>query len=111
MSRTNYDIALYNSPYFEDLISELYRISRYKRSIYRKIRNEEEYKQKLSFEERVILRDLSAKENKIILEILVNKHWLNMPAGSIDFFTESLGDKFYFLSPSETEKYEANKNN
>ena len=43
MSSINYDIALYNSPLFEDLVSEFYRISRYKRNIYRKIRNEDEY--------------------------------------------------------------------
>lgn len=110
MSKINFDIALYNSPFFEELINELYRISRYKRNIYRKIRNEEDYKKKLSFEERAILKDLSTKENKIILEILVNKHWLNLPADSIDFFTENLGEKYNFLSTAEYEKYDTNLN-
>lgn len=108
MSNINYDIALYNSPYFEDLVNELFRISRYKRNIYKNIRNEEEYRKKLSFEERTILKDLTDKENKIILEILVNKQWLNLPRSSIDFFTENLGDKYNSLSSVENEKYENN---
>ncbi len=107
MSQTNYDIALYNSPYFENLISELYRISRYKRNIYSKIRNEQEYNKKLSYEERIILKDLSEKENKILLEILVNKNWLNLPGDSIDFFTEKLGSKYKLRCP-EDDHYDRN---
>ena len=42
MSNLNYDIALYNTPFFENLVSEFYRISRNKRNIYKKIRNEED---------------------------------------------------------------------
>lgn len=101
MSQTNYDIALYNSPYFENLISELYRISRYKRNIYSKIKNEQEYNKKLSYEERIILKDLSEKENKILLEILVNKNWLNLPNDSIDFFTEKLGSNYKLKCPDD----------
>jgi hypothetical protein len=107
MSQTNYDIALYNSPYFENLISELYRISRYKRNIYRKIRTEQEYNKKLSFEERMILKDLSEKENKILLEILVNKNWLNLPQESMGPFMEKLISE-YKLQRSEEEKYDPN---
>lgn len=76
MSQLNFDIVLYNSPFFENLVSEFYRISRYKRNIYRKIKNEEEFSKKLSKEERTILKDLSEKENRILLEILANKQWL-----------------------------------
>ena len=101
MSQTNYDIALYNSPYFENLISELYRISRYKRNIYSKIRNEQEYNKKLSYEERIILKDLSDKENEILLEILAHKNWLNLPSESIDFFTEKLGGKYKLQCPED----------
>lgn len=108
MSQINFDIALYNSPFFEELVSELFRISRYKRNIYKKIRNEEEYSKKLSFEERSILKDLSAKENKIILEILVNKYWLNLPSSTIDFFTEKFGDKYNSPSSVENENYKNN---
>lgn len=76
MSQVNFDIVLYNSPFFENLVNEFHRISKYKRNIYRKIRNEEEYSKKLSNEERFILKDLSDKENRILLEILANKQWL-----------------------------------
>lgn len=106
MSNINFEIALYNSPFFEELVSELYRISRYKRNIYKKIRSEDEYKKKLSFEERAILKDLSKKENKLLLEILVNKHWLNLPTETVDFFVEALGDKYKLFSPLEDGKYE-----
>lgn len=94
MSSISYEIALYNSPSFEELVSELYRISRYKRSIYKKIKNEEEFKKKLSYEERYILKDLSEKENSILLEILANKHWLDLPESSIEFISKSLGNKY-----------------
>jgi hypothetical protein len=105
MSQTNYDIALYNSPYFENLVSEFYRIGRYKRNIYRKIRNEQEYNNKLSFEERMILKDLSEKENKILLEILVNKNWLNLSDESFgDCMEKLIGE--YKLKCSEEDKYD-----
>ena len=67
---------MYNSPFFENLVNEFHRISKYKRNIYKKIKNEEEYSLKLSNEERFILKDLSDKENRILLEILANKQWL-----------------------------------
>ncbi|MEW6654092.1 MAG: hypothetical protein AB1394_11575 [Bacteroidota bacterium] len=76
MSQLKFDIVLYSSPFFESLVSEFYRISRYKRNIYKKIRNEEEFAKKLSNEERTILKDLSEKENRILIEILANKQWL-----------------------------------
>lgn len=108
MSNINYDIALYNSPLFEDLVSEFYRISRYKRNIYRKIKNEEEYNKKLSWEERTILKDLSEKENKIILEILLNKNWLNLPLQTIEYFESKFGDKYNPPISDGDEKYENN---
>ena len=108
MSTINYDIALYNSPLFEDLVSEFYRISRYKRNIYRKIRNEDEYNKKLSWEERTILKDLSEKENKIILEILLNKNWLNLPSQSIEYFESKFGGKCSSPISDGYEKYDNN---
>jgi hypothetical protein len=108
MSNVNYDIALYNSPFFEDLVSELYRISRYKRNIYKKIRNEDEYKKKLSFEERIILKELSTKENKIILEILINKHWLDLPSNFIDYFSKNFDEKYDPKFSIAEEKYDNN---
>ena len=108
MSHINYDIALYNSPFFEELVNELFRISRYKRNIYKNIRNEEEYKKKLSFEERSILKDLSVKENKIILEILVNKHWLDLPSNFIDYLEKNLDEKYNPNFSTVDEKYNNN---
>jgi len=110
MSNIKYDITLYNSPFFEDLINELFRISRYKRNIYKNIRNEEEYKKKLSFEERSILKDLSTKENKIILEILINKCWLDLPSNFIDYFRKNLDNKYNPNFSMEDEKYNNNPN-
>ena len=105
MSHINYDIALYNTPFFESLVSELYRISRYKTNIYKKIRNEEEYIKKLSQEERVILKDLSEKENKILLEIMAHKNWLSLPSDSVEFFIQTLGNKYDTKAYSEKEDY------
>lgn len=83
MSQINFDIILHNSPFFENLVNEFHRISKYKRNIYKKIKNEEEYSKKLSNEERIILKDLSEKENKILIEILANKQWLTiLPKGT-----------------------------
>lgn len=106
MSNVNFEIALYNTPSFEELINELYRISCYKRNIYRKIKNEKEYFKKLSYEERVILKDLSLKEDKLIIEILVNKNWLNLPAETIEYLEEKLGKKLVSKSGEEFDKYE-----
>ena len=93
MSQINYDITLYNFLNHEDLVGELYRISRYKRNIYKKIRNEEEYQVKLSREERIILDDLSKKENKVLLEILTKKQWLGLPIEYIDYLSKQLDIK------------------
>ena len=105
MSQINFDIALYNSPFFENLVSELFRISKYKRNIYKKIRSEEEYSRKLSYEERSILKDLSEKENKILLEIMVSKNWLGLPTDSVKYFTQALGEKYDSNTYPEKEDY------
>lgn len=78
MFSLEYDIVLYNSLSYESLVSKFYRICRYKRNIYKKIRNEEEFCKKLSNEEKIILKSLSEKENRTLLEILANKQWLVM---------------------------------
>ncbi len=72
MFSLEYDIVLYNTPSYESSVSEFYRICRYKRNIYKKIRNEEEFCKKLSNEEKIILKSLSEKENRTLLEILAN---------------------------------------
>ncbi len=95
MSQISYDITLYNSPGYENLITELYRISRYKRNIYKKIRNEEEYNKKLSFDDRSILSDLSKKENEVLLEILASKLWLALPMEYIEYLSKKLNNKYH----------------
>ena len=92
MSKISYDILLYSSPYFENLVSEFYRISRYKRNIYKKIRNEEDYEKKLSAEEQTILKDLSEKENRILLEILSQKNWLNVRENVKESLLQIIGE-------------------
>lgn len=106
MSQLNFDIMLYSSPFFESLVSEFYRISRYKRNIYKKIRNEEEFTKKLSNEEKIILKDLSEKENRILIEILANKQWLVMqkPGPATDNRYELCPEKFEFLNSEFDEK-------
>jgi hypothetical protein len=94
MSQINFDITLYNSPLYYDLIGELYRISQYKRKIYQNIRNADQYRSLLSWEERAILDDLSEKENKIILEILTNKQWLGLPNSCIEVLSKQLDNKY-----------------
>ena len=100
MSQINNDITIYNSPFFENLVSEFYRISRYKRNIYKNIRNEEDYQHKLSIEEKAILQALLEKENTILFEILCYKRWLDS-----DSINKSVGlpasfsEKEYFVHP------------
>ena len=109
MSQINFDIVLYNSPFFENLVNEFHRISKYKRNIYKKIRNEEEYSKKLSNEERFILKDLSNKENRILLEILANKQWLKSTEDMShifinDYQLELNPEKFELLNTPYEEK-------
>ncbi|NMB83459.1 MAG: hypothetical protein GYA14_16745 [Ignavibacteria bacterium] len=94
MSGINYEVALYNTPFFENLVSELYRISRYKTNIFKKIKTVEDFNKKLSFEERMILKDLSKKENRIILEILSVKRWFDLPIETKNYFIQVLGEKY-----------------
>jgi len=75
ISSIGYEIALYNSPYFELLVSEFYRISRYKSNIYKKIKSEEDFYKKLSPEERTILITLNTKEKEILEEIFSKKNF------------------------------------
>lgn len=103
MSRINYDIALYRSPYYENLIEELYRISSQKRNIYKKIKTEHDYRTKLSFEEKGILSHLSDRENKILFEILTHKDWF----AQNDLFINSLKQKLG-IKPNTNDREELN---
>ncbi len=75
MSKLNYEITLYHSPYHDSLIEELQSIIRQKKNMYRKIYSENEIDNKLSFEEKEIIKYLTAKEDKILLELIEHKGW------------------------------------
>lgn len=108
MSKINYDIALYRSPYFENLIEELYRISIQKRNIYKKINTEDDYRNKLSFEERGILKHISDRENKILFEIISYKDWFSQSDGCIQKLKQRLGLKTNISDKEEYDVYPVN---
>lgn len=108
MSKINFDIALYRSPYFENLVEELYRISIQKRSIYKKIKTEDDYKNKLSFEERGILNHITDCENKILIEIISYKDWFTQSDGCLQKLKHKLGIKPNIPDKEEYDIYPVN---
>lgn len=76
MSRINYELTLYHSPYHDTLVEELSSIIKQKKNIYRNIQTERDFNSKLSFEEREILKHLISKEDKILLELIEHKGWI-----------------------------------
>lgn len=77
MSKLNYEITLYHSPYHDSLVEELSSIIKQKKNIYRNIQSESDYADKLTFEEKEILKHLISKEDSILLELIEHKGWLN----------------------------------
>jgi iron-sulfur cluster repair protein YtfE (RIC family) len=75
MANINFEITLYHSPYHDNLIEELCSIMKQKKSLYRKIKSESEFNSKLSYDERELLKHLSAKEDKILFELIAHKGW------------------------------------
>lgn len=75
MSNINYEITLYHSPYHDTLVEELGSLIKQKKSIYKNIYSESEFNDKLSYEEREILKHLIAKEDRILLELIKHKRW------------------------------------
>ena len=75
MSRLNFEITLYHTPFIDNLISELNSIIEQKRKIYKRVRSDHDYHQKLSYEEREILRHLTSEEEKILLQLVELKGW------------------------------------
>ena len=59
------------------MIEELSNIIKQKKSIYRHIHSEQDFERKLSFEEKEILKHLISKEDKILLELVEHKGWIN----------------------------------
>lgn len=75
MSKINYELTLYHSPYHDNLVEELSSLIKQKKSIYKNIRSESEFNSKLSCEEREILKHLIAKEDRLLLELIKHKGW------------------------------------
>lgn len=82
MSKINYEITLYHSPYHDTLVEELTNLIKQKKSIYKRIHTEKDFETKLSFEEREILKHLISKEDKILMELVEHKGWLKRIADS-----------------------------
>ncbi len=84
MSRINYELTLYHSPYHDTLVEELSNIIKQKKSIYRNILTERDFNSKLSFEEREILKHLISKEDKILLELIEHKGWIKFNGANLN---------------------------
>jgi len=84
MSRINYELTLYHSPYHDTLVEELSNIIKQKKNIYRNILTERDFNSKLSFEEREILKHLISKEDKILLELIEHKGWMKFNGANLN---------------------------
>ncbi len=93
MSKLNYEITLYHSPYHDALLEELSSIIRQKKNIYRNLHSEKDIENHLSFEEREILKHLIAREDKILLELIEHKGWLRS-VDNIDERRHNFTDSF-----------------
>lgn len=92
MSKINYEITLYHSPYHDTLVEELSNLIKQKKSIYRKIKSEKDFETKLSFEEREILKHLIAKEDKILMELVEHKGWIKRVADYQESFSSGIDE-------------------
>lgn len=63
MSKLNYEITMYHSPYHDTLVEELSNIIKQKKSIYRRIQSEKDLNEKLSYEAKEIMKHLIAQED------------------------------------------------
>lgn len=96
MSKINYEITLYHSPYHDTLLEELSNLIKQKKSIYRKIKSEREFESKLSYEEREILKHLILKEDKILLELIEHKGWLKHVTDSHESLTSRTDEEIEY---------------
>lgn len=99
MSKLNYEITMYHSPYHDTLVEELSNIIKQKKSIYRRIQSEKDFNEKLSYEEREIMKHLIAKEDKILIELIEHKGWLN----KFESFEKLLKDRCSILNNYDDE--------
>ena len=77
INKINYEITLYNSPYYDNLIQDLIQVNRQKKNILKRIKSEEDYQNLLDFEERKFLQYLSKKEGDLLKEIMTLKQAFN----------------------------------
>lgn len=89
MSKLNYEITMYHSPYHDTLVEELSNIIKQKKSIYRRIQSEKDLNEKLSYEAKEIMKHLIAQEDKILIDLIEHKGWLN----KFESFEKSLNDR------------------
>lgn len=82
LNKLNYEITLYNSPYYDNLIQELLQINKQKKNILRKIKSEEDYRHALGFEEKKFLQHITQKEGEILKEIIALKYAFNFEQSS-----------------------------
>jgi len=92
MSKVNYELTLYHSPYHDTLLEELSILIKQKKSIYRNIHSKKDFETKLSFEERAILKHLMAKENKILRELVEHKGWIKRVADYEQTFSSEIDE-------------------
>ena len=75
MSRLNFEITLYHTPYIENLLTELQSVINQKRTLYRNVKSESDFHKKLTFEEREIIKHLTLEEERILLKLIDHKGW------------------------------------
>lgn len=88
MNSLNYEFSFLNSPYHESLINSLIDISTQKRKLASRLKSEDDYFNKLTYEERSAYQYLSQEENRILLEIITVKGWFNSNSEHISYSGE-----------------------
>jgi hypothetical protein len=75
MPNLNYELSLLNSPYFDNLLTELKIILEQKKKLLTGIRNSKDFNEKLSFAEIGIYGFILKREEKLLLELVNIKGW------------------------------------
>lgn len=75
MENLNFEITLNHSPFYDNLLIELQSVAEQKKKILRKVKSAEEIEDKLSFNEKQILKHLMDKESEILMQLIEVKGW------------------------------------
>ena len=75
MENLNLEITLNHSPFYDNLLVELQSVAEQKKKILRKVKSQDEIEEKLSFNERQILKHLINKESEILMQLIEIKGW------------------------------------